>query len=74
MIVHLSSSIHVILNDAMTRKKITNHRTKKAYTIRERTAKSGRRGQIKGLYKIKREASSYVKRNFGDVIKKLSNQ
>jgi len=58
----------------MVTKKIINSRNNKSYAIQKKTAKHGKKGQIKGLYKVKKEASSYISRNFGDVIKKLSNQ
>ncbi|MEA1963502.1 MAG: hypothetical protein U9M94_04700 [Patescibacteria group bacterium] len=58
----------------MTRKKITNPRTGKSYAIRQRTTSAGKKGQIKGLYRAKRQSSAYVKKNFGDVIRKLSKE
>jgi len=58
----------------MATKKIINPRNNKAYAIRQKTTKHGKKGQIKSLYKTKKEAASYVSKNFGDVIKKLSNQ
>lgn len=58
----------------MARKKIINPVNKKAYAVRQRTAKHGKKEQIKGLYKTKKSASAYVKRNFGDVIRKLAKE
>jgi len=58
----------------MAKKKIINPKNNKAYAIRQKTTKHGKKGQIIGLYKTKKKAAFYVKRRFGDVIKKLSNQ
>ncbi len=57
----------------MATKKIVNLRTKKAYSIRQRTTSAGRKGQIMGSYSPKR-ASASVKKNYGDVIRRLSNK
>ncbi len=57
----------------MANKRIYNPITKKYYSIRQKTTKSGRKGQIKESYSQKKSAL-YVKKNFGDVIKRLSRQ
>jgi hypothetical protein len=58
----------------MATKRISNPVTGKYYSIRQRTTKSGRKGKIKGLYSSEKRSSLYVTKNFGDVIKRLSNQ
>lgn len=59
----------------MAKKRITNPKTGKSYAIRQKTTSAGKKGQIKGLYRKKRSNSStYVKRNFGTAIRKLSNK
>ena len=58
----------------MATKRISNPVTGKYYSIRQRTTKSGRKGQIMGSYSAQKKSSLYVARNFGDVIKRLSNQ
>lgn len=57
----------------MATKKIVNTKTHKAYAIRQRTTKNGRKWQIKWLYKVQK-ASTSVSRNFWDVIKQLSTE
>lgn len=56
----------------MATKKIINPYTGKAYSIRQRSTKNGRKGQIVGLYHTKRQSSQHVVNNLGDVIKRLS--
>lgn len=58
----------------MATKKIINSRNNKAYAIRQKNTEHGKKGQIMGLYRVKKEAAYYVTKNFGDVIRKLSNQ
>ena len=58
----------------MAKKKIVNSSNNRAYAIRKRTTKNGKKRQIKGLYRSKSDASSYVKKNFGDVIRKLATE
>lgn len=60
----------------MAQKKIINPVTRKAYSIRQRDSKYGKKGQIKGLYKVKnrKNISSYINKNIGDVLRMLSDK
>jgi len=48
--------------------------TKNPNKIKGKIIKPERTGQKRVLHRSQRKASSYVKKNFGDVIKKLSGQ
>lgn len=50
----------------MTKRRIHNPATGKYYEIRQRTTASGKKGQIKGVYKS-------VKNNYGRAIKRLGS-
>lgn len=50
----------------MAQKRIHNPATGKYYAIRQRTTSEGKRGQIKGVYKV-----NNVNKKYGNAIKKL---
>jgi len=57
----------------MAKKRIHNPKTGKYYQIRQKTTVNGKKGQIMGAYK-NTSSQSRIKRNFGDVLKQLSNE
>lgn len=60
----------------MAKKRIYNPKTGKYYAIRQRTTSNGKKGQIMGSYKNKKKDSStqWIRKNFGDVLKALSDE
>ena len=56
----------------MVQKRIYNPSTGKYYAIRQKTASSGKKGQIIGSYKSKSTAKS-IKKKYGNIVKRLGN-
>lgn len=62
----------------MSKKRVYNPKTGKYYAVRQKNTSKGKKGQIMGLWKnpksSKPSSDKWIKDNFGDVLRALSNE